>query len=295
MKKVFNIIIIICVLATIGIVAFDFLHDLEAGYKIYTHTYYYTQNLNSKSLVKEIEDCSEISKSVLAGTPLTEQQLSYLDCLAESISKLDQFEYSLSLSLISDKKKSAQTSKIIKSISELSTLRDELLFETDVYQVKMSGNTIGDPQGTYSHLIEKILNFVNKYNLSFNLLKDYVCNKNYNFNQTKLNIFDIYNNGLQHLCDSYNKDTLSFNNNAYNTITKLNFLFCIENNNIKTSVVGGVYSTTAANFNTYYSKIDKKDFIKNFHLKSYDDINISTEKQLDTITYYYLITLLEVN
>lgn len=294
MKKIFNIVIVVCLLATVGLVVYNFLRDLEAGYKIYNHAYDFTQNLNSKSLVEEIKDCSTLSKDVLKGTILTEEQLSYLDGLSDSIAKLDKFEYSLSLNLISENKKTAKTSKIIKSIDNLSNLRDELLFELDVYTVKMSGNTIGDPVGTYSLLVDEILNFVKEYNNSFNLLKNYIS-EDYTYNLTKINIFDIYTNGLENLYSSYDKETLFFSNNAYKTILALNSLFDIENNNLKTDVVGGVYSTIASNFNDYYSRINKQDFVKTFYLKDYDEINISTEHHLDSITYYYLLTLLGVN
>lgn len=295
MKKVFNIIISVCLVATIGLVAFNFLSKLEAGNKIYNHAYNYTQNLNSKSLAIEIKDCSTLSKSVLNGTTLTQQQLSYLDGLADSINKLDSFEYSLSLNLISYNKKSAKTSKIIKSIKDLTDLRDELLFDLDVYTVKMTGNTIGDPIGTYSDIVNKVLQFVKAYNSSFKLLKNYIVSEDYNYNETKINIFDIYTNALQNMYDNYDKETLFFNNKSFDTVTTLNSSFVLENNNLQTAVIGGIYSSTASNFNNYYSKIDKQDFIKNFYLKSYNNINIDTEKQLDNITYYYLMTLVGVN
>jgi len=295
MKKVFTIIITICLVATVGLVAYGFLSELEPGYKIYTHSYNYTQNLNSKSLVKEIEDCSQISKTVLRGTILTEEQISYLDGLALTISNLDQFEYSISLSLISNDKKSAKTSKIIKSIKDLSSLRDNLLFELDVYTLKMSGNTIGDPVGTYSNIVNKILIFIDKYNTSFNLLKNYIISEDYDYNETKFNVFDIYTTALTNLSNNYDSENTFFNNNAYDTIQTLNSSIILENNNLQTAVVGGIYSTTASLFNDYYSRINRQDFVKTFYLKSYDEINILTEKQLDNITYYYLMTLLGVD
>ena len=122
MKKIFNTIITICLIATIGFVAYDFLHKLEYGNKIYPHVYNYTQNSNNKSLTKDIIDCSKISKEALNGTHITDEQLSYLDTFSVILSKLDTFEQSLSLSVISENKKSASTSKIIKSIKDLFSL-----------------------------------------------------------------------------------------------------------------------------------------------------------------------------
>lgn len=294
MKKTFNIISVVCMLATIAIVVYIFFRNIEPGYKVYSYTYNYTQNLNSKSLITDIEDCSELSKTVLNGTTLTEEQKSYLDVLSVSISKLDSFEQTLSLNLLSENKKTAKTSKLIKSINSLSETRNNLLFELDVYTVKMSGNTIGDPVGTYSTLIKDVLSFINEYNNSFVALKNYVIEE-CDYNQTILNIFDIYSNSLQNSCDSYDGENIIFNNGALKTLISLNSLITLKNNNLETSIVGGIYSTTASNFNNYYSRVNKTEFVKTFYLKSYNDININTEQRLDSITYYYLITLLGVN
>lgn len=294
MKRVFSIIILICTVGTIGLVAFNFLHDLEPAYKIYNHTYNYTQHTNTKILYSELNDCSDLTTSVLASTTLTNEQKSYLQGLATSISKLDSFEYTLALTLISEDKKTSKTSKIIKSIKQLNTLRNELLFELDVYTIKMSGNTIGDPVGTYSNIIETVLNFLNEYNNTFDLLKDYIVSEDINFNITTINIFNIYSTAIENLYNNFDKENIYFKNEAYSTILKLNNLIVISNNNLETVVAGGVYSTTAYNFNYYFSKVETQAFVQKFHLKSYDNIDISTEKQLDTLTYYYLLTLLEV-
>lgn len=296
MKKAFSIIIIICMIATFGYVSFDFFREIAPANKITASVYTYTKDNNNNILINDLNHCSTLTNSVIS-TNLNSEQKSYLDELSLTIKNLNTYMLDLSNNLINETKKSSRISRILDSIDNLENLRNELLFELSVYSVKMSGNTIGDPVTTYSLLLEDVFEFVKETNHTFSLIHEYVSIKGLVSDITKLNIYEIYLNSLNNLADNYDKANIAFNNQSFTTLKILNNKITLENNNIKTNqeVIGGTYSHTASLFNKNYESVDKLEFIRNFHLKSFQDIDIKTEQQLDNITYYYLILLLGVN
>lgn len=296
MKRVFNIIVIACIVATFSFVSYDFFKDLNPASIISTNVYNYTNDLNSNSLVDDIDKCSSLTNSVLSRN-LNAEQKTYLSELSLTIQNLNDYMKDLSTNLVKETKKNSKVSQILNSIENLSNLRNELLFELNIYSVKMSGNTIGDPVGSFALLLEDVFIFTTETNYTFSLIHEYVSTYNFNLNQTKLNIYDIYLKSVNNLKNNYDKENLTFNNHTFKTLEILNNKIVLENNNIKAdqNIIGGLYSNTAMLFNLNYDKVNKEEFVKNFHLKSYQDININTEENVENITYYYLISLLGVN
>lgn len=291
MKKIFSIITLICITLSAVVVGLDFFSNLESTSVIYNEIYNYTTNSNNNSLKADIEKSNILSLQVL-NSQLNTEQKEYLTIMLTTINKLDEFCCDLALALVKDDSETSASNSALDKTKKLTDARNNLLFELNVYNTKMSGNTIGDAFGTHQLLIKDILEFINIYNEAFYSIHSLV-NKSF-IETTKYNLYELYYNSILNVVKNYNSNNLSFNSNSLTTLKFFNRYLSLENNIIKTYVDGGVWSNIAYNFNKNYTSINSLEFVKNYYLKSFNSINILTETNSYTLTYYYLYILLGV-
>ncbi len=291
MKRVFSILCTFATVATIAVVSFLFARGLNTGKEIFNEIYAFSNSADRNNLEKIIDDCNILTDEVL-GTELVDE-MKYFPELEETLDKLIDSENHLSSKLIFDNKKSVITNKISDRYSTLVDIRTSLIHKFSVYKIKMSGNTYGNPESTFDDIVLDLLDYLDYYSQTINLLNDYVYESVNLSNETTHNIISVYTHLVSNLCNNYSN--LTFGKNTFLSIQLFNnrFAFDDDSNLIVGSSVGGLYSLDAYKFNGYYKKCNTTNFALNFYAISLPSINVTTEKDSEKLAYFYLDRILK--
>ncbi|MBQ8430702.1 MAG: hypothetical protein IJX26_02000 [Clostridia bacterium] len=292
MKRVFLIINSIVVLASVLVASLTFFLNTSTGKSIFDDIYNFSSSPVNENIYYDLNKCSVLSETALSSASITNQQSKHIETLSNCIKKLDEFQTDLAHYLLFDNSKSKESLVLLKQIEKLADEKNDLIFEIDVYLIKMSGNTIGDPLGSYNHFVNYLLNYIDSYNHTFKNIYNYVSKNVSNEIETKLNVINLYSNSINLLVNSY--ENYDFTHHALQTIQLMNLNFNLDNNNLIVKNGLSVYSNEAINFNKTYNSCDKNVLVENYYTFSNTDIDISTEQNIETKCYYYLNKLLGV-
>lgn len=291
MKRIFSILCTFATVATIAVVSFLFAQGLNTGKEIFGEIYAFSNSADSSNLEQIIDDCDLLTNVVL-GVELSEE-MEYFPELEETLDKLIDSENHLSSKLIFDNKKGVVTNKISTRYATLTDMRTELIHKFRIYKIKMSGNTYGSPESTFDDIVDDLLEYLDYYAKTIDLLNDYVFESVNLSNETTHNIISIYTHLVSNLCENFGD--LKFENNTFLSIQLFNNRFAFDNddNLIVGSIVGGLYSLDAYKFNDYYKKCNAENFATNFYSISLQSINIANERNNEKLAYYYLNRILK--
>lgn len=286
-KKIFSIITFVSVILTIFSVSFVFMRKLNSGKEIFNEVYQFSISADANNLVDSLNNCAIQSETVIPG--LTTTQTEYLYNLETTLDKMVATEKHLTNKLLFDSTKTLANNKISNNYKLLKEKRSDLIHKMLIYRIKMSGNIYGDPLGTFSIMVEDVLDYLDFYADTIQLLNNYVYNIINLSAETTHNLISIHIDIIKNACNNF--EYLTFNSSSYENLVDFNkrFRFTDQNNlAVNSSTVGGLYSIDAHNFNRYYSNCDKNVFATKFHELNSLIITPSTDKDYTHLAFYYL-------
>lgn len=292
-KKVFSIITIVSVILTIFGVGFLFMRNLHTGKQVYNNVCSFHTSPDSNNLKDGLTNCAIQTEEVLA-TTLNSAQKEYLYDLSTTLDKLAASESYLMSKLLFDNRKALATNQIANNYNDLSAKRSDLIHKILIYRIKMSGNIYGDPVGTFNIMVEDVLSYLDDYTNTLQQLNNYVYNTLNLNNETAFNLISIHFDIVHNVCNNY-KD-LTFLNATLETLNNFNSRFrFLDNGNlvVNSTLIGGLYSNEAYQFNRYYSNCDKAKFAIKFVDMKNLSINPVTEKDYTHLAFYYLNLLVK--
>lgn len=286
-KRIFSTITIVSVLLTIFCVGFLFMRNLNTGKEIYNNICDFHISADANNLQDSLNNCANQTEDVLSSY-LTAQQKEYLYDIGTTLDKMVASENYLMTKLLFDNTKTLATNKIAVNYKTLTDKRSDLLHKCQIYRIKMSGNIYGDPVGTFRIMVEDTLNYLDYYADTLQLLNDYIYNTVKLSNETTHNLISIHLDVVKNACNNF--EVLTFKNDTLSNLNNFNNRFrFLDNGNlaVSSSIIGGLYSIEAHNFNRYYSNCDKAEFA--LKLSSFKSLSINplTEKSYTRLAYYY--------
>ena len=287
MRKIFSVLNLICIIASVIFVGVNFFSKIETGKNAFSSLANFTSSSENSILVSELEDCAYMVDVRISN--LTSEQKEYVYELSSVVERFNEFFNYLSPRLLLDNARSSSARSIINKINSLAESRSIFLEETERFKIKVSGNLYGDTLTSYNHFIKSFLNYLSDYNSCMQIVNNHLKSNNL----TVFNTIELYGFAIDYLLDSYTD--LTFNNNAFLTIKEINSLIGLYNStNLVTAEDSGLISLDASNFNYYYNLCEKSNLIEKFYSTS---INLTLDENSNNITHcvYYFYQIFRGN